>query len=77
MVLLNESKKARYTASIITQNQGGGDKKAGLPYIVGRDSWTSIYFNERASCPLTNMQITHRVANQSRPIGTSMRLQFR
>ena len=26
-----------------TQSQGGGNKKAGFPYIIGRDSWVSIY----------------------------------
>lgn len=24
-------------------NVGGGNKKAGFPYQIGRDSWTSIY----------------------------------
>ena len=28
-----------------TQQQGGGAKKAGFPYQVGRNSWASINFN--------------------------------
>jgi hypothetical protein len=30
MVLMNGSKKARYESSLTNQNQGGGNKKAGL-----------------------------------------------
>ena len=29
MVLMNGAKRARYTSSIVNQNQGGGPKKAG------------------------------------------------
>jgi hypothetical protein len=43
MVLLNASSKARNAARIITQNQGGGSKKAGFPYMIGRGSWSNIY----------------------------------
>jgi len=41
MVLMNAGRRARYTDSLINQNQGGGDKKAGLvptadaPYMRG------------------------------------------
>ena len=44
MVLLNAASRARNVGSLITQNQGGGDKKAGFPYIVGRGAWTNIHF---------------------------------
>jgi hypothetical protein len=43
MVLSNSSKRARYANTISNQNQGGGSKKAGFPYIVGRTQWSSIF----------------------------------
>lgn len=43
MVLSNSAKRARFQNTIKVQNQGGGDKKAGLPFQVGRSAWTSIY----------------------------------
>ena len=40
------SNRAQMNSNAITdQNQGGGAKKAGFPYIVGRTSWTNIAFN--------------------------------
>lgn len=41
-MVLSTTKKAASIASITNQNQGGGSKKAGLPYLVGRSSWSSI-----------------------------------
>ena len=41
-MVLSTTKKAASIASITNQNQGGGSKKAGLPYIIGRSSWSSI-----------------------------------
>jgi hypothetical protein len=77
MVLLNSSKRARYASTIIVQNQGGGNKKAGLPYQVGRDSWVNIYMGtssnvkkeNRSCCSAKNMAMTYTNASQSRPIG--------
>jgi len=74
MVLLNAAKRARYATSTINQNQGGGEKKAGAVYNIGRNSWTSIYFHERANCPLSSLQHTYHFARPSRPIGSDMRL---
>tara|TARA_B100000900_G_scaffold320456_1_gene279681 strand:- start:7865 stop:8056 length:192 start_codon:yes stop_codon:yes gene_type:complete len=44
-MVLSTTKKAASVASITNQNQGGGSKKAGLPYLVGRSSWSSIALN--------------------------------
>lgn len=44
MGLSNGSSRARLYSSTINQNQGGGSKKAGFPNMVGRDSWTTIYY---------------------------------
>jgi hypothetical protein len=38
-------KKTSYIDSQVNRNQGGGSKKAGFPYQVGRTSWTNIYFD--------------------------------
>jgi hypothetical protein len=45
MGLSNAASRARNYDLIINANQGGGDKKAGFPYLVGRDWRTSIAFN--------------------------------
>ena len=57
-------------------NQGGGGKKAGFPYMIGRDSWASIAI--RGSSPLygqccnlqkmSTLKFTNKV-NQNLPIG--------
>jgi hypothetical protein len=41
-MVYSQTKRTASVASITNQNQGGGSKKAGLPYLIGRDSWTSI-----------------------------------
>jgi hypothetical protein len=76
MVLSNSAKRARYASTTSVQNQGGGSKKAGFPYIVGRSSWTSIYMGpikctktETRCCTLQNMQMTSTKAAPSRNIG--------
>jgi hypothetical protein len=45
MGLSNASSRARNYDLIINQNQGGGNKKAGFPYMVGRGWQTSIAFD--------------------------------
>ena len=63
--------------AITDQNQGGGSKKAGFPYIIGRGWRTNIAFNSNnvVNCqPLKTYQtlcFTSPV-NQSRPIGSSI-----
>ena len=61
--------------------QGGGDKKAGFPYQVGRTQWTNIalgtdksfaWASRRRCCTLANMaEITGRPASISRPVGST------
>lgn len=43
MVLLNAASRARNVGRLIVQNQGGGEKKAGFPHMIGRESWTSQF----------------------------------
>jgi hypothetical protein len=60
------------------QNQGGGNKKAGFPYQVGRDHWVSIYLNScnptsRLNCAsIKCLQFTvNPKVIVSRPIGST------
>jgi hypothetical protein len=76
MGLSNAAKRARNYSQIITQNQGGGDKKAGFPHTIGRDSWTSIYMGSntpnRSCCSLRQLQFTvNPRVKTSRPVGTT------
>jgi len=41
-MVLSGSKRTTYVSSIINQNSGGGPKKAGLPYQIGREASVSI-----------------------------------
>ena len=61
--------------AITDQNQGGGEKKAGFPYQVGRGWRTNIAFGnnvERGHCqPLSvYKRLCFTGVHQSRPTGT-------
>jgi hypothetical protein len=80
MGLSNAASRARLSTSTINQNQGGGNKKAGFPYIIGRNSWTSIYLggsNPANCCSLSTLQFTkYPNVIQSRGIGSDVRVKF-
>jgi hypothetical protein len=67
------SNKAQMGSNTMTvQNQGGGKKKAGFPYQVGRTQHTAIAFSEQPG--LGNLNFMRRnafTANISRPIGST------
>ena len=68
-MVYSQTTKTASIASITNQNQGGGSKKAGLPYQVGRESWSSIAMrgtSQRIS--VLKMPLT-TTTSQSRPIG--------
>lgn len=72
------SSKAQMGSSVYTtQNQGGGSKKAGFPYQIGRETWTSIALRstdpaQGHCCQLTKLQVNlFPNANQSRNIGST------
>lgn len=75
MVLLNASSRSRNVGQIITQNQGGGSKKAGFPYQIGRGSWTSMFLHavdpvSGRCCNLTKVNTTLVFTrNLVRPVG--------
>lgn len=56
-------------------NQGGGDKKAGFPYMIGRDSW-SIHYIQPTTLKRINTTV-FPLARQSRPIGSAFRGNYR
>lgn len=78
MGLSNAAKRARLYDSTINQNQGGGNKKAGFPYLVGRSSWSSIAINGGipTSSGCRSLRCMKFTANpnvrQSRPAGSSV-----
>jgi hypothetical protein len=41
-MVLSGSKRTTYKSSIVNQNSGGGPKKAGLPYQIGREASVSV-----------------------------------
>jgi hypothetical protein len=75
----NGSNRSQMGSNVFTvQNQGGGSKKAGFPYQVGRESWSSIAIGSvdptkpSGCCSLRSMNFTTKpAANPSRPIGST------
>jgi hypothetical protein len=69
-MVYSQTKRTSSISSITNQAQGGGNKKAGLPYQVGRDSWTSIAMHGTSQkLSILQMPMTTTV-RQSRPIGS-------
>lgn len=48
-MVLSTSKKTASIASIVNQDTGGGSKKAGLPYQIGREASVSVAFRNTSS----------------------------
>ena len=77
-MVLSGTKTTSSISSLCNQNQGGGDKKAGFPYQVGRIMWTSIalgtYPFSPHCCTLKNLQTLRFTVqpNISRPIGSTL-----
>jgi len=70
------SRNAMASNAVTDINQGGGNKKAGLPPSVGIDSWTTIAFNERSAFNTltywrTPQQKIPLYSNSNLPIGTN------
>ena len=84
MGLSNGALKARSYSQTINQNQGGGSKKAGFPYMIGRGWQTSIAFNNTNvytgnCCQLKSYQslLYTFPVSQSRGVGVDVRLPLR
>ena len=83
MGLSNAAKRASSYTQTSNQNQGGGSKKAGFPYQVGRGWRTSIAFHNTdpvsgKCCSLKNMStlLFNKPVSQSRPIGVSPSIRY-
>lgn len=76
MGLSNGSTRARTYGQLINRNQGGGNKKAGLIFQVGRSSWDAIYFRSQPQS-LTRLQMTlNPRVRISRPTGSTMHVPY-
>jgi hypothetical protein len=80
----SNSNKNRMLSNVNTvQNQGGGEKKAGFPYQVGRDSWSSIFIRSvdpvyGRCCNLGKVNQTMVFTrNTVRPVGNDPRIPMR
>ena len=80
MGLSNAASRARNYGQIINQKQGGGDKKAGFPYQVGRTMWSTIYMGtDRINncCGLSALKITKNPnVRISRPMGSTINVPY-
>lgn len=67
------SNRSRMGSNISTvQSQGGGSKKAGFPYMIGRTQHTSIAFDQQSGINnLTFLRKSGPQASISRPIGST------
>lgn len=76
MGLANAAKRARTYTATTNQNQGGGNKKAGFPYQVGRSQWASIALGSAGNarcCSLKKLQFTvNPNVRQSRPVDSAV-----
>ena len=67
--------RARNMSSLINASTAGGNKKAGFPPMIGRDSWTTVAYGggKPMNCmTLTCMQtLKGKLACASRPVGSS------
>lgn len=80
----SNSNKTRMLSNVSTVGkQGGGEKKAGLPYQIGRESWTSLFLHSTAPvtgrcCNLGKVNTTMIFTkNTVRPIGNDTRIRMR
>ena len=77
-MVLSGTKKTTYISSIINQNQGGGSKKAGFPYQIGRGSYSSVFLGANR----TNLNMVMKTAlttppNQNLPVGFAHNIHMR
>lgn len=80
----SNSNKTRMLSNVNTTiKQGGGEKKAGFPYQIGRESWTSIFLHTvdpiNGRCCNQGKLATTMVftKNTVRPIGNDSRIPMR
>lgn len=74
MGLSNAASRARNYNQTINQKHGGGNKKAGFPYQVGRTAWSSIFLD---NMQLSSIRMTKFPnVRQSRPMGSAINVPY-
>jgi hypothetical protein len=58
------------------QNQGGGERKAGAPYQIGRESWSSRFIKNQNLSTLIRLPINYK-AGRNLPVGFDSRIRMR
>ena len=81
MGLSNAASRARnYDQTIVKDYLGGGNKKAGFPYQVGRTMWSNIYLGTdqiNKCCGLPALSITKNPRVRiSRPMGSAVNVPY-
>jgi hypothetical protein len=79
-MVLSTTKMTSRIQSIINANQGGGNKKAGLPPVVGVDTASHNAYTERGDGNLYLMNLRqNRIGkvNMNLPIGMDTRIKMR
>ncbi len=82
-MVLSTTKRTASVRSIMNRNQGGGNKKAGFPHMIGRDSWTSLFLHSvdpinGRCCNLGKVNTTTMsMRNIIRPLGSDARIPMR
>ena len=74
MGLSNGATRARNYGQTINQKQGGGDKKAGLPYQIGRSTWSSIFIDNQSRSTL--IMTKNPNVRISRPMGSTINVPY-
>ena len=80
MGLSNSASRSRNYSQTINRNSGGGNKKAGFPYQVGRTMWSTIYLGSDSvshCCGLPALKITKNpYVRISRPMGSTVNVPY-
>ena len=80
-MVLSGTKMTSSIASIKNTNQGGGNKKAGVPPTVGMDSWTHVAHTQSGNglMSLVNMRTNRfkRFPSMNLPVGMGTRIRMR
>jgi hypothetical protein len=74
MGLSNGATRARNYGQTINQPQGGGSKKAGFPYQIGRTTWSSIFIDNQSRSTL--IMTKNPNVRISRPMGSTINVPY-
>lgn len=75
-MVYSQTKRTSSIASITNQSTGGGSKKAGLPFLVGRSTATTIAFRgTKQTMSILSLPLVS-TTGPSRPIGSRFRLNY-